>query len=458
MAGIPRTRWGGIRDDRMKATGFFRTELIEGAWWLVDPTGGRFLSKGVDTVRFDADKIQGTDRAPYSEACRRKYGGPEPWRRAVGRRLLSWGFNTLGGWSDEAVATAGSSRLAAAPIIDLGAAFISNQKPGSHAWLQGAFPDVFDPNFEVFVRQRAIEACAVRRNEAGILGWFSDNELRWGPDWRGPDELLTIFLKEPAGSLGRGAAIDLLHGRYGDFDGFNTVWKTAARSWDEIGVVEPVRASFECRPLSPQSRGRDDTASAAFDADCEAFAGLLAERYFAITTAAIRAVDPNHLILGCRFAVVPRRSVIEAAGRQLDVVSFNCYESDPVRAIEAYRLTGKPCLIGEFSFRGDDSGLPNAQGAGPRVPTQTDRARSFAHYVEAGLKMSQLVGYHWFEHADQPAEGRFDGENSNFGVVTIDDDVYEELTRAMATLNTRAEEIHSRGAVIESVASAAVLA
>ena len=27
-----------------------------------------------------------------------------------------------------------------------------------------------------------------------ILGWFIDNELRWGSDWRGSDELLTYFL------------------------------------------------------------------------------------------------------------------------------------------------------------------------------------------------------------------------------------------------------------------------
>ena len=50
--------------------------------------------------------------------------------------------------------------------------------------------------------------------------------------------------------------------------------------------------------------------------------------------------------------------------------------------------------------------------------------------------------YHWFEHADQPAEGRFDGENSNFGTVSIDDEVYEELTQTMTSVNAEAEAIH----------------
>ena len=55
-----------------------------------------------------------------------------------------------------------------------------------------------------------------------------------------------------------------------------------------------------------------------------------------------------------------------------------------------------------------------------------------------------MVGYHWFEHADQPAEGRFDGENSNFGLVTIEDEVYPELTETMIRVNAAAEQIHEK--------------
>ena len=180
-----------------------------------------------------------------------------------------------------------------------------------------------------------------------------------------------------------------------------------------------------------------------FFADCDAFAGALADRYFEVTVAAIKEADPNHLVLGCRFAYVPQQSVIEAAGRYLDVVGFNCYDFDAIPSIEAYARSGRPCLIGEFSFRGDDSGLPNTIGAGPRVASQGERARSFDRYVSAGLKHPTLIGYQWFLHADQPAEGRFDGENSNYGVVTIEDVVYEKLTRAMAGVNEQAEEVHS---------------
>ena len=68
--------------------------------------------------------------------------------------------------------------------------------------------------------------------------------------------------------------------------------------------------------------------------------------------------------------------------------------------------------------------------------------------MTAAVQKPALVGYHWFEHADQPAEGRFDGENSNFGTVTIGDKVYEDLTQAMASVNATAEELHGSAALV----------
>jgi agarase len=444
MARAGRTRWGGIFDDRVTGTCFFRVETLDGVWWLVDPDGGRFISKGVCNVSFDPDQIQGTDRAPYAAACRRKYGGIQQWQTAVARRLASWGFNSLGAWSDDAVAVAAPVPLAVAPIVHLGAAFIGHQERQGKAPV--GFPDVFDPDFASFVQRMAIECCTPRRDEPGIIGWFTDNELPWGPDWRGQDEPLTLFLNQPAACSGRVAAIAHLRERHRDIASFNAVWRGTATGWDGLSHIEP---PFRRDPLYAQSaeverqRNAADPRRAAFVADCDAFAGALAERYFAVTVAAVQAADPNHLVLGPRFGYAPQTPVVAAAGRHLDVIAFNAYDADPLRTIDVYARTGRPCLVGEFSFRGDDSGLPNTRGGGLRVATQEDRARSFERYVSAGLRRPSLVGYHWFEHADQPAEGRFDGENSNYGTVTINDDVYGQLTRAMTALNGRAEEVHA---------------
>ena len=174
---------------------FFHAEKINGHWWLAAPDGGRFISKGVTTVQVAQDTIQGTDISPYLDTNKAKYGNPIALRKAAATRLLGWGFNTLGAWSDDSISevTVGRKRLAYAPIVDLGAKFVG-EKQKAAAWLHGVFPDVFDPDFERMAHQLARERCMPRAGDRWLLGWFTDNELRWGPDWRGSDELLTMFL------------------------------------------------------------------------------------------------------------------------------------------------------------------------------------------------------------------------------------------------------------------------
>jgi hypothetical protein len=451
-AQVPKTRWGGVADGRFRSSGFFRIERRHGVFWLADPDGGRFLSKGVNTVRFDQDQIQGSDRIPYADACRRKYGGEAAWRSAAAGRLAAWGFNTLGSWSDETVAGAGSVPLAVTPNLDLGMTFAWQENDRTPGEPIRDFPDVFDPNFDAHVKRRARKLCAAHSGDQNLIGWFIDNELRWGPDWRGPDEMLTLFLNLSAATPGRTAAIDFLRRRYADFEAFNTVWRTLPHSWKELKALAHIAPPYPRKPpcerdaRSEDAANRADPLRAAFAADCDAFLALLADRYFELTAGAIRAADANHLVLGCRFAFPPPRAVTDAAGRHVDVISFNCYDPDADDVIAAYAGTGKPCLIGEFSFRGADSGLPNTNGSGPVLATQAERAACFRRYVTSALQKPTLVGYHWFEHADQPAEGRFDGENSNFGTVTIEDRVYEDLTRAMTSLNAKAEDIHTTAA------------
>ena len=81
------------------------------------------------------------------------------------------------------------------------------------------------------------------------------------------------------------------------------------------------------------------------------------------------------------------------------------------------------------------------------MASQAERSACFRRYVVAALSRRAVIGCHWFEHADQPAQGRFDGENSNFGTVTIGDDIYLELTQAMTAVNAEAEALHEASAL-----------
>ena len=213
------------------APGFFRTKQVDGKWWLVDPRGELFISKGVTTVSFYQDRIQGTQISPYGDTNKAKYGTEDAWREAAAKRLIGWGFNTLGAWSDEKLCQVeeNGKRLACSPTMDLGAGYVSRKMKGQQAWLHGIFPDVFDPEFETIAREIAQRRCGPRKDDPAIIGWFTDNELRWGPDWRGKDELLTMFLALPAGTPGRRAAVEMLQRRYGEIGKFNEVWKAGFR-------------------------------------------------------------------------------------------------------------------------------------------------------------------------------------------------------------------------------------
>lgn len=116
-----RTRWGGLIDDRVQRSEYFCVGQFDSVWWLIDPDGGLFLSKGINVVRCDPDRIRNTDVIPYLEVCLRKHGSIVGWRSAAAVRLLSWGFNSLGAWSDEAVAITGLSPLGLTAVLDIGA-------------------------------------------------------------------------------------------------------------------------------------------------------------------------------------------------------------------------------------------------------------------------------------------------------------------------------------------------
>jgi agarase len=220
-----------------------------------------------------------------------------------------------------------------------------------------------------------------------------------------------MYLKLPAGAAGRLKAGEFLRERYGNYIGkLNHAWGVSAASFEEL----PATAATE-----------------AYKSDAVQFLEIVATRYFGVCGKAIHAADPNHLYLGARFAGMPPEAVLRSA-RHADVVSINVYAFDPRPAIQAvFKATGRPVMVTEFAFRAENSGLPNRQGAGPKVPDQAARAKAYADYVTRLESLPEAVGYHWFEWVDEPKEGRFDGENSNYGLVDIQDRPYKEFVEAV---------------------------
>ncbi|HEX8984639.1 MAG TPA: hypothetical protein VF767_04385 [Bryobacteraceae bacterium] len=375
--------YGGWLKVKGMKTGYFHTQQIDGRWWLVTPDGNAFFSKGVDNVSF----------LPESDTSPKPPADILAWARNTSRRLRDWNFNTAGSWSASQMYGTG---VAYTPIIDMAAAVQSD------VWLKGGVVDYFSQEFHDAAARVAERQCAPHAKDPWLLGYFTDNELRWGSDWRSRESLLEAYLKMPKGSAGFGKASEFV-----------------------------------------KSRGR--TPATLTGADGDEFVGLVAEEYARVTHDAIRRQDPNHMVLGCRFAGYPGDAAIRAVGKYFEVISYHSYT--PTAPIDRLRqinhLTGRPTMVTEFSFKAMDSGLPNTKGAAKPVATQRDRADGFATYVEALAALPNCVGFHWFEYRDEPREGRrLDGENSNYGLVRIDFTPWEVLTKRMQQVNATLEAQH----------------
>jgi agarase len=407
-------RWGGWTGRTLDATGFFRTEQVDGGWWLVDPDGHPFFSQGVNHVSFDGT-VDRNGVALYHDSVVARYGDRATWADAQVSRFRDWGYNTAGGWSDTEVA----ERMPYALLVSF-----TSQDFGT-----GVMEDLFEPSFAANAQATAAAAAGAHGDDPNLVGYWTDNELHWGPDWR-PSHLFDQYLARPATAAGKQHLLAWLQARYPTFAAFAADFTTPATSWAELAA--PTTAST-WTPTGGQ-------------ATRSAWTGEVAERYFSTTVGALRAADPHHLQLGPRMiAQTTGVPVLEAAGRWVDVASFNDYAIDPAllpglsnadptylpvdHALAAQEaVVGKPILISEWGFRAADSGLPNTwPPLFPTLATQDQRAGAYQRFVSSLLATDYVVGQHFFEHSDEPAAGRFDGEDSNFGLVDGHDDPYQPV-------------------------------
>jgi hypothetical protein len=182
-----RSRYGGWLDGpRLEATGHFRTEKVDGKWWLVDPEGYLFWSHGITGVHNRGGRTRVTGREHYFTALpeeflengqlnlcaanlEAKYG--EDWPSATvdiaHRRLRSWGMNTIANWSDEAFTN--KKRTPYVTAIH-------------YTWLKGEAGETLYKNPDA-LRKALTARMAMERektaNDPWCIGYFVDNELKW---------------------------------------------------------------------------------------------------------------------------------------------------------------------------------------------------------------------------------------------------------------------------------------
>lgn len=397
-------------------SGFFKASMQGGRAWLIAPDGERFLSQGVNAI---IDASYNAPNQNYYDPAKHQFAGDKgAWVSSAFGRLASWGFNTVGSWSDDA--------------------FNFQHYPYTYMLYAAGFDQplehVFDPVFESRVAANT-EKAAAHKDDPYLVGYFLDNELPWWGEfgWHagGQKSLLEKYAHAEAGGGGKRVLREFLERRYKDIAALNRAYRSSLKSFAELeqSVDLPLKSRAERQ-------------------DSDDFAGVVADRFFAVTTKALRAKDPNHLNLCVRFAGEAPWPVVEAAAKYCDVVSVNQYaqSGDVNQSLldDFYVKTQKPILITEYSFSAaeNQSGDPNTKGASVTVPTQRERAEHTTHFATQALALPYVVGMHWFEWADESPQGRFDGEDQNYGLVDIQDRPYALVTQAHAALNARAVEIH----------------
>ena len=98
----------------------------------------------------------------------------------------------------------------------------------------------------------------------------------------------------------------------------------------------------------------DVLASDGFRADADDFAALFAETFFRCSAMAVRRHDPNHMVLGCRWAGPQPANIMAAEARWVDVISINNYQDMFYERIEEHpNPLDLPIVIGEFCWNDD---------------------------------------------------------------------------------------------------------
>jgi hypothetical protein len=397
--GFDYCKYGGFQNTKARATGFFRVEKIDGRWWFVDPDGHLFFSAGSDSIGpFSATPVLGREqifaKLPAAELSPSRQGGRSgasfyTWNleRRFGRewidRWVDLTLRRMTAWGFNTVGNWSDVRLGNAHRMPY---VVTTRGWGIETGPMGV-ADVYAADYAERVDRAAAQQCDSRKDDPFLLGYFLGNE----PPWPGQEA----------------AAVDaILAG--------------------PASATQAALKTFLATADTPERR--------------QQFLLDAYRKLVEIVTAAVRRHDPNHLSLGLRFGSSTPPDIVKASAA-FDVYSLNCYAyTVNQREVDRVRESiDRPIVIGEFHFGTPGRGMPPGL---KQTSSQEERGVAYRFYVEHAAADPSIVGTHWFEWIDEPASGRFHGENYNIGLVDVTDQPYRELIEAAKATHRRLIRVH----------------
>lgn len=342
-------QYGGWITDSVdvgEKTGFFRTEKVDGRWWLVTPEGNPYISAGINCVR----------------------GSGSEWADDISEQLVNYGFNSEGGWSSRINKSDGTS----VPYILIFNNFVSEYTTSQKAKTGKSYTlPVFDTAFKKFVADKVKETLKEDIiNDEYLIGYVADNELH--VDYDILDRFLALDANDPYAKESLDAAWSWLRQRHGDaVTADDITWRDMDdfRGYVFETYYKTVREEIEKYDKNHMYMGSRFNYTETF-------------------------YSP---------------ALMSAASNQLDVITYNVYyywtvDNAPLKKLEA-EYGDKPIMVTEFYTKSEDTGMENRDGAGYVVANQRDRGKFYQNYALSLLTAKNCVGWHWFLYDDNEGRG-----------------------------------------------------
>ncbi|MDP8224564.1 MAG: alkyl sulfatase dimerization domain-containing protein [Candidatus Lernaella stagnicola] len=419
--------WRG--ESRAPAQHTFTLVQRDGSWWFQTPSGKPFVSLGVnhlEPVLICSESNRDLFAARFGDDLIGPGGKPNLKGRAARawvtdgmRQIRSWGFNTLGLHN---------------PLPQTEMPYVAKFRPApvNHITEPREFLDPFAPDTAKKYNRHARCWCRKFQNDPHILG-ISFVDMPW---WQTPADRLhpwVDYLRQlPAGAPGKKRWLDALRKQYADaaqaaatYGVEDATWKALAhrREWPDLG-----RPSLAYR-------------------DSLAFLPEIADAWYGLQSAAIRACDTGHLIFGDKLIGGPGMPewLDPILAKHVDVIYIQWYdfaENQLPRLRRLYERTGKPILLGDSSFSCPHEKLPDPKGT--RVESPAAVGEAFYHYLQTVMAEPYVVGWHHCGYIEGSPDlkkfHRFYAQQSGF--LRADGTPYTEIVDRVTAANHRAFAWH----------------
>ncbi|MFQ5769761.1 MAG: beta-galactosidase [bacterium] len=409
---------------RIKATGFYRVEQVDGVWWLVDPEGRLTWSIGVQSI---GNVLW--ENPVLTKFIEEKYGGDQSlYLEDQIPRLRQWNFTTSGSWSGPAFYRLNKRLMAKGEQPFPSFHFIGFTTVGDQEYSlrnrQGmvndfgehAMVDPFNLDWRARAEEKVRRITSIYQFVPWLVGYFVDNEINF--------KNLTAYLHSKAC---RKELARWLSERYQNNIGkLNQTWSTSDKKYAYRSFVE----------IGDNIPDQDPTSNC--ENELKAFVRYLIKSYIDFTVETIRKYDKDHLIISNRFALGTKTRALEEVDDFIDLFdrydivctnlyarSGGSYTPDQMALLQyLYEKTECPLLIGEFSFHAKESDIPLDYWGVKIVDTMKERGEAYRCSMMSWAYLSYMVGAHFYKWCNGYGPvGRYRGRNS--GIVNDQNQPYQ---------------------------------